>query len=104
MLRAATEQSPASVIIYNDTGKIIYTNMKFTVITGYETDEMIGKDAGLIAGSDYSAQLLNEAISDAVISLKLSDDNLWEWHGELENRKKSGEIILGKYFLICSSR
>src|SRR6266542_371398 len=43
-LSMAVEQSPVHIIITNIQGKIEYINTRFTEVTGFTQDEVIGKD------------------------------------------------------------
>jgi len=84
-LSYAVEQSPATVMITNRKGLIEYTNPKFTQVTGYAADEVIGENprflkSGETKDDDYQA--LWNAISQG-----------GEWRGEFHNRKKNGELF-----------
>ncbi len=84
-LSRAVEQSPASIIITDRTGKIVYVNPKFEEITGYTSDEVVGKNPRMFKSGITSAQTyadLWKAIADG-----------GEWRGELCNRKKNGELF-----------
>lgn len=84
-LTRAVEQSPASVMIIDRDGRLEYVNPKFVEVTGYEAEEVVGKnplfiESGYPTGDHY--------------------DDLWmtitsgkEWHGELHNKKKNGEMF-----------
>ncbi|MEE9488021.1 MAG: diguanylate cyclase, partial [Candidatus Brocadiales bacterium] len=83
-LSGAVEQSPAIIMMTDTKGCIEYVNPKFTEITGYAAEEVIGKNprflkSGEMTGREYK--------------------RLWEtimsggtWHGKLHNKKKSGEL------------
>jgi len=43
-MNRAVEQNPASVVLTNRDGNIEYVNTKFENITGYKSDEVIGKN------------------------------------------------------------
>ncbi len=80
----AIEQSPNTVLITDIDGQIIYTNPKFTELTGYSKDEVLGKNpkilqSGETANNDYKA--LWHALNNGK-----------EWIGEFHNRKKNGEL------------
>ena len=84
VLSQAVEQSPASIVITDLTGSIEYVNKRFTDITGYSYEEVIGKNPRILK-SDY------HSIEDY--------KNLWtyvlagkEWSGEFLNKKKNGEF------------
>ncbi len=80
-LSHAVEQSPIMVMITDSQGFIQYINPKFSKITGYAAEEIIGKNT-----RDLGTQSPEEA------------KNLWrslltegEWHGEFFNQRKNGE-------------
>lgn len=78
------ENSPNTILVTDTDGKIEYTNKKFSEISGYSKEEVIGKTPGILkSGETPSAEY----------------DQLWktikmgiEWRGEIQNRKKSGEL------------
>ncbi len=83
-LSRAVEQSPVSVVITNTEGIIEYVNPKFTTVTGYNCDEVIGKNP----------RILKSGLMDPEIYRQLWENisGGGEWHGEFQNRKKDGEI------------
>jgi len=91
-LSHAVTQSPVSIIITDQNGTIEYVNPKFTQITGYNADEVLGKNPRILKSGE---------ISD------IGYRNLWEtitsgheWHGEMINKKKNGELFWEK---VCIS-
>ena len=84
-LSRAVEQSPASVIITDTDGNIEYVNPKFTATTGYEVEEVLGKNPRILKSGSQSKDYYRE--------LWKTISNGQEWTGELQNRKKSGEIF-----------
>ena len=85
LMSAVVEQSPASVIITNSDGVILYVNHMFEAATGYSYDEVFGKKPSILASGLTPRQVY---------------DDLWatitagrEWRGELCNRRKDGGII-----------
>lgn len=83
-LSAAVEQSPASTLITNLKGSVEYANPKFFETTGYDVWEVLGKTPFFLK-SDYSDPEQFDRMWTAIKSGK-------EWRGELQNRKKNGEI------------
>ncbi len=78
------EQSPASIIITDIDGYIEYANSKFTEISGYRFDEVIGKNPRILQSGTTSAE---------------EYERLWatirsgnEYQTEIQNRKKNGEL------------
>ncbi len=88
VLSKAVEQSSASVVITDIKGQIQYANKKCCEVTGYNLNELIGKNPRVLKGG-YTT----------------SDEykNLWEtisagndWIGEFHNKKKNGEYFWEK--------
>lgn len=83
-LSQAVEQSPAIVVITDCRGHIEYVNRKFTEVTGYRFDEVIGRNPRLLKSgetpSDDYGQLW-QALADG-----------GEWRGEFHNRRKDGSL------------
>ena len=83
-LGIAMRQSPAMVVITDSQGKIEYVNPKFTQVTEYSAEDVLGKNASILQGGGTSQKeyaRLWETI--------LSGD---EWRGEFHNRKKNGDL------------
>ena len=86
LLSRAVENSPATVVITDPKGTIEYVNKKFTAITGYSYDEAIGQNPRILKSgkqpADFYVQLWKTILAGS------------EWHGEIYNKKKDGEIFL----------
>ncbi|HEY6871997.1 MAG TPA: PAS domain S-box protein [Geobacteraceae bacterium] len=83
-LSHAVEQSPVSVVITDPAGNIEYVNPKFTAVTGYSPEEVMGKNPRILKsgerpGTEY------ETLWQTITAGR-------EWRGEFHNRKKSGEL------------
>lgn len=83
-LSNAVEHSPVTVAITDREGTIEYVNPKFTELSGYTYDEAVGQNP----------RVLKSGLMDQQVYV-----DLWktiasgrEWHGELCNKKKNGEI------------
>jgi two-component system, cell cycle sensor histidine kinase and response regulator CckA len=81
----AVEQSPVSVVITDLLGRIEYVNPKFVEVTGYSEQELVGQNPSILKSGTMEKEFYQ---------------NLWqtissgrEWHGELHNKKKSGELF-----------
>ena len=81
----AVEQSPVSVVITDLLGRIEYVNPKFIEVTGYCEAELVGQNTSILKSGNMDGEFYQ---------------NLWqtissgrEWHGELHNRKKNGELF-----------
>lgn len=84
MLSCAVEQNPCSIIITDISGNIKYVNHKFTKLTGYTPEEVVGQNSrilksGKIPPEEYK-RMWNTITSGS------------EWHGEFQNKKKNGEF------------
>jgi PAS domain S-box-containing protein len=84
----AVEQSPVSIVITDQHGRIEYVNPKFTQVTGFSPAEAVGKSPRLLKPKP------------AVLDQSEVYKNLWakilagqEWHGELQNQRKNGELF-----------
>lgn len=84
LLSRAVDQSPASIIITDIRGNIQYVNQKALEVTGYQRDEVIGKNPRIFS----SGELPNEAYAN--LWTTISQGN--EWRGEFHNKKKNGEL------------
>jgi PAS domain S-box-containing protein len=83
-LSYAVEQSPVSIVITDTMGTIEYINPKFTEVTGYTSDEVIGLNPRILKSGNMPKDFYH---------------NLWDtilnggvWQGEFHNRKKNGEL------------
>ena len=83
-LSSAVEQSSSTVVITDTEGCIEYVNPKFTRITGYTREEAIGNNPRVLKSGKHSPELYRD-LWQTITSGK-------EWHGELCNRRKSGEL------------
>ncbi|HVO43930.1 MAG TPA: PAS domain S-box protein [Aggregatilineales bacterium] len=83
-LERAVEQSANAVMITDIRGDIEYVNPRFTALTGYTVEEVLGKNPRFLQSGETPRQVYRQ---------------LWdtinaggEWSGEIRNRKKSGEL------------
>ncbi|MBI2472920.1 MAG: EAL domain-containing protein [Planctomycetes bacterium] len=83
LLFHAIEQSTSVVIITDDKGAIEYVNPKFTQLTGYMPEEVIGKNPRILKSGKTPPEEYKRLW--AVIT------SGGEWKGEFRNRKKNGE-------------
>lgn len=75
----------SGILLSDQDNKIIYVNRKYTEITGYLKDEVLGKDPAIIGSGKQ-----NKAFYQ---SLWQSLKEQGHWEGEMWNRKKSGELF-----------
>lgn len=83
-LSLAVEQSPATVMITDTQGNIEYVNPKFTRLTGYALEEVLGKNPRLLKSGETSPDEYKRLWTTVCAG--------GEWRGELHNKKKSGEL------------
>ena len=84
-LSCAVEQNPISILITNTHGIIEYANPKFTEVSGYTLDEILGKTPYFLQTNTLSAeeyQRMQQVIAAGGV-----------WQGELCNRRKDGEYF-----------
>ncbi len=84
-LARAVQQSPDSVVITDNNGRIQYVNPRFEQNTGYHSQEVLGETlrflrSGLTSEAVY--QELWQTITQGAV-----------WRGELLNKRKSGELF-----------
>lgn len=82
-LSRVVEFSPDSIVIANIEGIIEYTNPKFSVVTGYDGHEVIGKNVSLFRHHD-AEESTYQRIWQTLLQGK-------EWYGEMRNKKKNGD-------------
>lgn len=84
-LSRAVEQSPSAVFITNTEGIIEYVNPMFTIMMGYEENEVLGETPRILKSSDTP----KEVHADIWETIKAGH----EWRGELKNKHKNGSYF-----------
>ena len=84
-LSSAVEQSPVSIILTNSQGNIEYVNPKFTSVTGYSRDQVIGQNPRILKSGFMSKGIYKE-LWDSIIGGK-------NWSGIFQNKTKDGRLI-----------
>jgi PAS domain S-box-containing protein len=84
-LSMAVEQSAVSVVITDPQGNISYVNRKFTEVTGYTANEVLGKNPRVLNSGRCAPETYKELWS-AITQGR-------EWRGEFCNRRKNGDIF-----------
>ena len=84
-LSQAVKQSPVSVIITDKRGNIEYANPKFIEMKGYSLNEVIGQNPRIFKSGKHDREFY-ESMWKTILSGKT-------WRGEIQNRRKSGEIF-----------
>ncbi len=82
-LSRAVIQSPISVVITDPNGDIEYVNPKFSEVTGYSMEEVIGHNPRFLKSGNHTQEFYKN-IWDTILQGK-------EWKGEIQNKNKKGE-------------
>ena len=83
-LSRAVEHSPCVIVITDTEANIEYVNPKFTQLTGYSRNEVIGRNPRVLKSSKTTP----EEYKDLWNTIKSGN----EWRGEFCNKKKDGEL------------
>lgn len=83
-LSSVIKQSTESVTITDVNGNIEYVNPKFTELTGYLPEEVMGKNPRILNSGHHKADLYRE-LWETILEGK-------DWHGEILNRNKNGAL------------
>jgi len=81
---SALEASANAIVITNSKGVIEWANPAFTVYTGYNVAEVIGKTPGLLKSGKHDEKFYRNLWGT------ISSGNVW--HGEMINRRKDGSF------------
>lgn len=84
----AVELSPSVVVVFDRDARIKYVNPNFEQVSGYQLQELRGKDFGLMI-SDLASEEEYEQVMHAI-------EQGCGWKGELVSRKKNGEWYILK--------
>ncbi len=84
LLTRAVEQSADSIMITDTEGNIEYVNPKFTALTGYASDEVIGKNPRILKSGWTSPEEYVRLWQTIIAG--------GEWRGEFHNKKKDGTL------------
>jgi PAS domain S-box-containing protein len=79
------EQSTSIIMITDTEGKIEYVNPKFTEVTGYLMDEVLGNTPRILKSGTKTVEDY-KIIWDTILAGKV-------WKGEFINKKKNGELF-----------
>jgi len=77
------EQGPDPVVVTDVSGRIEYVNQRFSEVTGYPKEEVLGKNPRILSAGE-TPRATYDQLWETILSGKI-------WQGELYNRKKSGE-------------
>lgn len=84
-LSSTIEQSPVTIVITDAKGDIEFVNPKFTQLTGYLPEEVIGRNPRIMKSGETSPEEYKS------LWRTISAGNVW--HGEFQNKKKSGALF-----------
>ncbi|MEE9584257.1 MAG: EAL domain-containing protein [Candidatus Brocadiales bacterium] len=90
-LSLVVEQSNNMVMITDVNGNIEYVNPRFTQVTGYTSEEVIGRNPRILKSGKVS-QKEYKRLWETITAGK-------EWRGEFCNKKKSGELYWESAFI-----
>jgi PAS domain S-box-containing protein len=85
VLSKAVEHSPVAIVITNLQGEIEYVNPKFTQTTGYTRAEALGKNPRILKSGNMPPETYKSLWETVTVG--------GEWTGELQNRRKNGELF-----------
>ncbi len=83
-IAATTFESHEPIIITDKAGTILRVNNAFTDVTGYKSDEAIGKNPRILSSGRQSESFYQNMFKQL--------EESGQWQGEIWNRRKSGEI------------
>lgn len=83
-LSLSVEQSPVCILLTDCNGFIEYVNPRFEELTGYRTEDVIGKKPGVVSSGYHTREFYDELWRD----IKAGK----QWKGVFHNRKKDGSI------------
>ncbi|KKU86123.1 MAG: Multi-sensor hybrid histidine kinase, partial [Parcubacteria group bacterium GW2011_GWA2_47_9] len=72
------------MIITDPQGNIVYVNPRFTQITGYTSQEVVGQNPRILKSGEITPEVYKH-LWETITSGK-------EWKGEFHNKKKKGEL------------
>lgn len=82
---AALNFAANAILITDLQGRIVWANHAFSELTGYEFEELVGKELSTLLNSGHQDSAFYERLWGTILSGKT-------WHGELINRRKDGSL------------
>ncbi len=84
MAASIYQSSTTAIMLTDKDNRIVDVNPAFTRITGYECDEIVGKNQNILQSGKHDEPFYREMWHEI-----LNDD---QWQGEIWDRRKNGEI------------
>ncbi len=81
----AIEQSGNTIVITDTNGIIEYANPRFTELTGYSLEEVLGQTPRILKSGEHSQEFYQE-MWDTILAGQI-------WRGEIHNQKKDGSLF-----------
>ncbi len=78
------ENSAEGILVTDAANRIVMVNKAFTQVTGYSAEEVIGQNPRILSSGTQGPEFYR--------SMWHALKTRGEWHGEIENRRKSGEF------------
>jgi PAS domain S-box-containing protein len=85
LLSAALHASANAIMITDIEGNVQWVNPAFTALTGYSTEEVVGKNPRQLVKSGTHDQAFYKNLWDTILAGEI-------WHGETINRRKDGSL------------
>lgn len=89
------ENLPEGLIITNGDGVIQYVNHSFTSISGYTSEDVIGRNPRFLKSGLHNQKFYEEMWNTVLVAGK--------WEGEIWNKRKDGELFL-EYLTVLAYR
>ncbi|MFC3152887.1 EAL domain-containing protein [Litoribrevibacter euphylliae] len=80
------EHAMEGIVITDPNGEIIRINPAFTLLTGYEEHEVVGKTMSVLASGKHQPSFYQE------MWRQINEEG--QWSGEIWNKRKNGELFL----------
>ena len=87
------DHSPDGIVLSDADNKILQINDAFTQLTGYTTEDVIGKDPKMLSSGDQSNEFYQAMWQKIHAQGK--------WSGEIYNRRKNGEVYPERLTIIA---
>lgn len=80
----AVEQCASVVMITDTHARLTYVNPRFTHVTGFSAEEVLGRTPGILRSGKHTEDFYRE-LWNTILAGR-------EWRGKMQNRRKSGEL------------